>query len=128
MAFVVQPAGSNRWTVRPGCRILVLGRGAVRFDFPQDWQVDIYEKYVRLVDRTPPDDRCGLMISYRMISTRVAVYPITELLKQITDDDSGERTILERGQIMNSHRFPLEVAWRQLRFLDSLQQRDAYTR
>jgi hypothetical protein len=126
-AFVVHPDACGAWNVRPGCRILVMGRGAVRCDFPQDWLPGLDSKYVRIIDRMPPDDRCGLMISHRTISPQVAVFPIRELLQQVTTEDSPGRPVVYRGQVISFYRYPLEAAWRQMRFIDPVQGREACT-
>jgi hypothetical protein len=51
------------WRVRPGCKIFVANRGAVRFDVPQDWPISHRERSVAFHDRTPPNDECRLELS-----------------------------------------------------------------
>jgi hypothetical protein len=127
-AFVLQPDAQHAWKARPGCRILVMGGGAVRFDFPQNWMAGLNSQYLQIVDRVPPDDRCGLMISYRMVSMRVAAYPMRELVSEITSIDSPDRPAVWRGPIVCAHRLPLEAVWRQMQFIDPRQKREACTR
>jgi hypothetical protein len=113
--FVIYPDQTGRWKARPGYRVLVMDCGAVRFDFPQDWLASLDSKYIRIVDREPPSDRCSLLVSCRWISPGVAGFPIRELLHEVTIDDNPERPIVE-------------AAWRQMRFIDNLQRQDARTR
>jgi hypothetical protein len=127
-AFVVQNELDSKWKARPGYRILVIDRGAVRFDFPNSWIAGIDSKYVRIIDREPPDDRCGVMVSCRRISLRVTEMPMMELLREVTSENLEDRPTKSRGPIIGVYRPPLEAAWRQMRFIDRLQQREACTR
>jgi hypothetical protein len=126
--FVIYPDQTGRWKARPGYRVLVMDRGAVRFDFPQDWLASLDSKYIRIVDREPPSDRCSLLVSCRWISPGVAGFPIRELLHEVTLDDNPERPIVYRGPITTLYRQPMEAAWRQMCFIDNLQRQDARTR
>ena len=105
-----------------------MDQGAVRFDFPKDWLAGLDSKYVRIVDREPPDDRCSLLVSCRTISPLVAGYPIRDLLQEVTAEDSRDRRLLERGPINTLFRQPMEAAWRQMGFIDTLLRQDACTR
>ena len=127
-AFVVTPDISHEWKARPGYRIMVMDRGAVRFDFPRDWLAGLDSKYVRMIDREPPDDRCGLMVSSRPISRRMAELPVHELLREVTLTDCSDRRVTHRGQIIRFFRPPLEAAWLQMRFMERLRAREACTR
>jgi hypothetical protein len=127
-AFVIQPDQRGTWKARPGYRILIMDQGAVRFDFPKDWLAGLDSKYVRIVDREPPDDRCSLLVSCRTISPSVAGYPVRELLQEVTREDEGQRRIIDRGPIVTLFRQPMEAAWRQMRFVDPLLLQDAHTR
>jgi hypothetical protein len=127
-AFVIHPDQRGTWKARPGYRILIMDQGAVRLDFPKDWLAGLDSKYVRIIDREPPDDRCSLLVSSRTISPRVAGYPIRELLQEVTREDEGQRRILDRGPIVTLFRQPMEAAWRQMRFVDPLLRQDAQTR
>ena len=127
-AFVIQPDVSHKWKARPGYRILVVDQGAIRFDFPSSWLAGIDAKYIRIIDREPPNDRCGLMVSCRQISLRMTELPMHELLRDVTLEDSGNRPITYRGPIVRLLRPPLEAAWVQLRFTENLRNREACSR
>jgi hypothetical protein len=105
-----------------------MDRGAVRFDFPRDWIASANSKYIRIIDREPPDDRCGLMVSTRQISGHMMGIPIDHVLREATAEDSKDRPVLHRDQIISVLRPPLEAAWLQMLFRDCLHQRDACTR
>jgi hypothetical protein len=127
-AFVIHPDERGTWIARPGYRILIMDQGAARFDFPKDWLAGLDSKYVRIVDRDPPDDRCSLLVSCRTISPLVAGFPVRELLREVTAEDSRDRRVLDRGPIITMYRHPMEAAWRQMQFVDPLQRQDARTR
>src|SRR6516164_2063270 len=112
-AFVIHPDHRGTWKARPGYRILIMDQGAVRLDFPKDWLAGLDSKYIRIVDREPPDDRCSLLVSCRTISSIVAGFPVRELLQEVTAEDSRDRRVLERGPITTLFRQPMEGAWRQ---------------
>jgi hypothetical protein len=54
---------NHGWRVRPGYKIFVANRGAVRFDVPQDWPISHGVRSVHFHDRTPPKDECRLEFS-----------------------------------------------------------------
>ena len=112
--FFVEPDSVRGWRVQPGCRILVMGSGAVRFDFPKDWIACVDTQYVRLVDREAPDGRCGLIVTWHHISLPMTAMPIVYLLRQVTAQESETRRIVQRFGIVPIFRCPLEAAWRQV--------------
>lgn len=105
-----------------------MDHGAVRFDFPKDWIASLDSRYIRIVDREPPDTQCSLMVSCRNILPTVAGFPIRQLLSEVTSDDGSDRQILERGPVFTLFRLPVEAAWRQMRFIDPLRFQKAETR
>ena len=52
------------WRAQSGCKIFVVDRGAVRFDYPQDWVVSPDDDSVTLHDKEPPDANSRLAVSY----------------------------------------------------------------
>lgn len=120
-------AEDHRWTARSGCRIFVADRGAVRFDIPEKWEVVPDAESIKLYDRSPPDDECVIAVSYlRLPRVDWSGLPLTELIEAATRDD--ERPIHTRGGIHHVDRDDLEIAWREMRFLDPQGQREACSR
>jgi hypothetical protein len=126
--YFVEPGSIHRWRAKPGCRILVMGGGAVRFDFPKDWIASVASQYIRLVDREPPHDKCGLMLSWRQISARIAAVPMDYLVREITISEFETRPIVRRTPVIPVFRPPLEAAWRQMHFIDDRRRREGCTR
>jgi hypothetical protein len=127
-SYVVHPDSTHKWQVRPGYRILVMGSGALRFDFPQDWLISADSKYVRLMDRLPPQARCILLASFRRISLRMTRVPVGLLLREVIHADAETRAVTRRGPIYRTFRPPLEAAWIQMQFKDPVYAREACTR
>ena len=57
----------HNWKSSPGNSIFVAGRGAVRFEVPQDWHFEPDDNSFRFLDRKPPDDDCRLEVSYNLL-------------------------------------------------------------
>ncbi|HWE38724.1 MAG TPA: hypothetical protein VG406_19405 [Isosphaeraceae bacterium] len=120
------------WEARPGYKIFVADRGAVRFDFPESWAIEPGERSIKFHDRTPPDDECTLEVTVFYLADGVdwSGLPLRVLLEQVVAGD-GERSGLEyetRGEIVETRRGRVEVAWVQTEFVDEDQGRRARSR
>ncbi len=125
-AYLVHSGKTGQWNAKQGYRILIADGGAVRFDFPEHWLAGIDEGRVLIVDRQPPLDRCGLMVSCRQITALMSQFPMDMLLSDVTETGNNRR-ITFRGPIIRIFRPPLEGAWRQMLFMDP-RGREACTR
>ena len=54
--------------------------------------------------------------------------PMRELLREITTEDVDPRPANFRGPVIGVYRPPMEAAWREMRYIDSVQGREASTR
>lgn len=119
---------NHTWQAPKGYKILVLERGVVSLNIPEKWNVVKTQPNVELHDAPPPDDNARLSISFWRLPPGVdwTGLPLKELLEKSTEGSSLE--ILERGEIITSKRTDLEMVWRQDRFLDPVEKRDAFTR
>jgi len=115
------------WRARPGCKIFVADRGAVRFDYPQDWFVVPEEDSVKLCDKEPPGDDSRLTVSYlRLPPVDWSGLPVTALLEAGMRED--ERLIDTWGPVSEMQRGDLQAAWREVSFLDPGEKREARSR
>jgi len=115
------------WRARPGCKIFVADRGAVRFDYPQDWLVLPDEDSVKLYDKEPPDDDSRLAVSYlRLPPIDWSGLSLAALVEAGMRGD--ERPIHTWGPIQEMRRGDLELAWREVGFVDPLAKREARSR
>jgi hypothetical protein len=116
----------HEWKAAPGCRILLIDNGAVRFDFPRDWVVRSTPKYVFVIDRYPPDDRCLLAVSWRRIPARALTVSAASLLDKLAPPETRPED--HRGKTVRVFRPPLEVAWTETRFIEPLYGSEVCTR
>ncbi|MFB2924307.1 MULTISPECIES: hypothetical protein [Aerosakkonema] len=117
----------HNWKSAPGTRIFVAGRGAVRFDVPEDWYFEPDEKSFRFLDKKPPNDDCRLEVSYNLLPPADWTdFPLVPLLKKLVRED--ERKPIEQGEIIKLKRQTARVVWTQFKFIDPQENREAYSR
>ena len=121
---------THGWRAKPGYQILVLDRGAVRFDFPRDWHFEPGPMPVTLHDKKPPDDQCRLQLSLFRTPPGIdwSALPLPQLLADAMKDDEPDPEVIERGEIVHVERRDLELAWRQTRRIDPNEKREARSR
>jgi hypothetical protein len=118
---------NHTWTGTPGHQVIVLDRGAVRFDFPRKWVVIPDEDSLKIYDRRPPKDDCCLAVSYiRLAPIDWSGLPIAELVQAAGEGD--ERPIHTTGEISTTRRGDMDLAWREVRFVDPVEHREARSR
>lgn len=110
---VLQLSDSHGWKARPGHRILVLDRGAVRFDFPRDWTVCFKSNYVYLLDGEPSNETCALAVSFRRVSGIAAYTPLPGVLQESVRQGPGPAEVC--GPPVRFRRWPLEGVWLETR-------------
>src|SRR5262245_22362102 len=114
----VQLQSGGTWTATPGCSILLVDGGAVRFDYPLNWIVRPTPKYVFLFDQFPPDDHCLLAVSWRHVSIRSLALSTSALLEKLAPVET--RPSDYHGEIVRVFRPPLEAAWTESRFIEPI--------
>ena len=115
------------WKARPGYNVFAADRGAVQFEFPKDWIMLPDADSIKFHDRRPPDDDCCLAVSYlRLAEIDWSGLPVSELVEVATSED--ERPIYAKGPIHTAKQGKIDLAWRERRFIDPKEQRDALTR
>lgn len=118
---------NHNWTSAPGTRIFVAGRGALRFDVPENWYFEPDEKSFRFLDKKPPNDDCRLEASFNLLPPADwSEFPLVSLLKQVVKDDS--RKPIEQGEIIEVKRQTARIVWTQFKFIDPQENREAYAR
>jgi hypothetical protein len=117
------------WTCKPGYKIFVADRGAVRFAFPEHWLVIPAEDSIKFHDRRPPDDDCVLAVSVMRLPPVQGGWeklPLEQLVRAIPDGDSREVTAV--GDVVTAGRPGLEIAWLEVKFIDPNEKRPALSR
>jgi hypothetical protein len=119
-------APSHVWKAAPGCRILVIDNGGLRCDIPHEWIVYCPRTHVFAIDRFPPDNRILLAISCRRVSSEIVAIPLRRILEEWVQGE--DRRVVERSALFHFHRWPLEVAWMELRVNGTEPNQDRTTR
>lgn len=116
-------APDHGYRAKPGNKVFIIDRGAVRFDLPGDWTVT--PKDSSCVLETPEKD-CMLEISHFTLPpldrSRLAM---TELLQGATKI-GGHDTAAE--QIVHIRREDMEIAWAEHTYIDPSENREAILR
>ena len=118
-----QLAPDHGYRAKPGSKVFVIDRGAVRFDLPGDWIVT--PKDTSCVLKTPEDD-CMLEISHFTLPpidrSRLS---LTKLLQDV-DKLAGHCTA--EDQIVHIQREDMEIAWSEHTYIDPSENREAISR
>ena len=115
------------WKSKPGKKIFVGDRGAIRIDYPEDWVVIPDDDSIKFYNKQPPDDDTCLAVSYMHLPpVDLSGLPITEMLKVALDGDT--RPVYARSEPVIIKRDDLELAWFEVSFIDPAQQRDCRSR
>ena len=118
---------NHGWKGKPGYRIFVADRGAMRFNFPEDWVVVPGDDSINFHDKQPPDDDCRLAVSVmRLPPIDWSGLRLSALVQQVLDGD--ERKVEQTGKIVEERRGNLELAWAEVRFVDPNEKREAFSR
>ncbi|PSF33155.1 hypothetical protein C7H19_20330 [Aphanothece hegewaldii CCALA 016] len=118
---------NHNWQSQPGTRIFVAGRGALRFDIPDNWHFEPQENSFCFLDRKPPKDDCRLEASFNLLPPgNWAAFPLVDLLKKVVKDDT--RQPIEQDEIHQFKRQTARVVWTQFKFIDPQENRPAYSR
>ncbi|HEY3243817.1 MAG TPA: hypothetical protein VGM03_10740 [Phycisphaerae bacterium] len=121
---IIRLPDDHAWTSRPGCKVFVLERGKVRFDFPEDWVTKPVSDSIEFYDRQPPDDDCRLAVScINLPPIDWSGLPLSRLLEE--GEKADTRPISTRGEIQQERRADLEIAWREVRFPNPSDGREA---
>ncbi len=127
---VLRLAGNHGWKAKPGYKIFVADRGAVRFDYPADWVVIPGDDSIRFHDRKPPDDNVVLQLSVihlPPITVDWSELPLERMLREAVVE-KDERGVLSKGEIVCVKRPDLELAWTEVVFFALNEKREARSR
>jgi hypothetical protein len=119
----------HQWKAKPGHLICVIDRGAIRFDYPEGWDLTVDDGQINIRDRPKPDDNCVLSISRMYLPVELAdQVPLRELVQGAMQDQE-ESKILERKQAVDMPREDgIELAYTENRYIEAKEQREACSR
>lgn len=117
------------WRAKPGYKIFVADRGAVRFDFPESWVVVPGDDAIAIHDRPPPDDEVVLKVSVMRLPPIKGGWDQLPLERLVREALRGDKRAATGGdEVVTLRRGDLELAWAQVRFIDPEQKRPALSR
>lgn len=121
-------AKDHIWQTKPGYQIVVLDRGAARFDVPRGWVLAPGEGAIEIRDRPYPDDDCLLQAT--VLPAPPGAEPGTVPLEAflVSALDAGAEEVLDRGLVQSASRPGLELVWRETRFVEQRERREARSR
>lgn len=104
------------WTATPGFRIAALDRGAIRFEFAQDWVCVPEEDSVKFYDHEPPADNCRLAVSRQTFPDAADRRSLADLVVAMMRDDP--RGLQRTTDVIHSRQPSMEYAWIEFKFTD----------
>lgn len=115
------------WKATPGYKIFVADRGAVRFDFPEEWVVVPGDDSIKFHDKQPPDDDCTLAMSVmRLPEGDWSQLKLATLVGVLVEKDA--RGAVLNGEVVDVQRVDLDLAWAEVTFIDPHEKRPARSR
>ena len=119
---------NHGWKARPGNKIFVADRGAVRFDYPGSWLVDPTSDSIHFRDKPEPNDDCLMQVSVWYLRDDVDWHglPLQDLIREVRRGD--RRGLHAPGPIQYEQRGELEIAWIEHKFVDPVEKREAIDR
>jgi hypothetical protein len=120
---------NHQWRAKPGYKIFVADRGAVRFDIPENWiLMPEAAETIEFRDAEPPDDTCGLQVTIFRFPTGIdwSELPLPGLLEQsLEGTDEG---VISRSPVRRTDAPGAQVVWVETRFVDPEENREAISR
>src|ERR1041385_8771230 len=86
----------HHWTATAGFRIAVIDRGAIRFEFPQDWSCIPDQESVKFYDHEPPEDNCRLAASRQRLPDVAERMSLAQLINAAAEADTRELHQMQR--------------------------------
>lgn len=121
-------AKNHVWKTAPGYKIVVIDRGAARVDIPGDWVVSVGDSGLEARNRPQPDDSALLQVTLLPLPREIdwRDIPLRPLFENAMEH--GAKEVLGRGPIESLARPGLEGVWRETRFVDPEERREAVSR
>lgn len=125
---------NHTWKAPDGYIIIVVDRGALRFNVPKTWHTEMENNQLRIYDAKPPADEAGLIVTIFHLPPGVdwTGLPLDTLLEQSTEEkervDPEGNEILSRSEIVPVPREDIEMVWNEVKFIDVKEKRPAFSR
>lgn len=101
---------NHTWRARPGYKICVLDRGAVRFDFPAHWIAEPKDGAMMLHDRKPSVESCDLGVSvFHFSAEELEGYDVKALLERVSTEP--DRPVETQSEVREIDRGDTRIYW-----------------
>jgi hypothetical protein len=123
---------NHGWKCSPGHNLFIADRGAVRFEYPEDWHHGPEQGCIGFHDREPPDDDCSLRASVLHFPPGVKTadvdreLPLDALIVDAVARDT--RSVTFDGVVHRVAKPDSTVVWVQMTFTDPNEHRLARSR
>jgi len=126
---VLKLKDNHTWQAPPGHKIIILDRGALRFNYPASWHVEPDTDAIKLYDVAPPDDNVRLSVSLIHHAPNIdwKELPLDALLKS-TLDKSPEDSAQPVTDVERIARKDMEIVWQEMSWQDPVEHREARSR
>lgn len=124
----------SMWDAPPGCKVVVLDRGAVSFNVPESWVITDIDPTLIIRDAAVPDDEMGIHTSVIRGSPLMdfSGLPLDGMVLGAMQANAAETNdpnmTLELSELHRVRRGDLEIVWMSRRFIDASEQREAISR
>jgi hypothetical protein len=124
----------HTWKAPDGYIIVVVDRGALRFNVPKTWHIKMEDNQLRVYDAEPPNDEAGLVVTVMHLPPGIdwTGLPLDTLLEQSTTEngptDPEGNQILSSSKVFPVEREDIELVWREIKFIDAKEKRPAFSR
>ena len=123
----------HRWKAKSSNKIFVANRGAVHFEYPQNWIIVPEGGTICIYDGKEPDDNIRLQVSVTQIGPAGSIVNWSKLPSldsqmehSVIGDDRRHRA--RRGPMLTARRRDLEYVWLGIDFVDPTEKRKAHSR
>ena len=130
---------NHGWEARPGNRVFVANKGAVRFEIPNTWTLDIPKggRSFQFFDRKPPHDDIVMELTIMYLAAKMPEVdwanlnlwtqpPIADFLKKSMAQDTRKPT--KMGKPLTIHTGEMTFTWAEIDFMDPTEKRPAHSR
>jgi hypothetical protein len=108
---VLSLAEKHGWKASPGNKLMIVGRGDLRFEYPESWVHEFTEQSVKVRDKVFPKDVMVMEVSVMQtppITSWEKVPPLKEIL---ADNLTKQGRVVDNDDIRTTETPTLEVAW-----------------
>ncbi len=110
-ATTIKLAPDHGWRATPGYKLMIVGRGDLRFEYPQDWVHEFTDHSVKVRDKVFPQDVMLLEVSVMKTPPIFGRPDIPTVAKMLEDNLEKQEHPTPLDQIRRIEAPGLDLAW-----------------